>query len=102
MLHCYFSQLVPPKPLGKKRSRTAKQKRHCGRSAFTKCATSASAQSLDGSDYSVPDNNVTTEAENRDNSEMDGQAAAPVEELQDIQHFYSVFLPSYLQSKEMT
>ena len=33
---------------------------------------------------------------------MDGQAAAPVEELQDIQRLYSVFLPSHLQSKEMT
>ena len=89
-------------PLGKKRSRTAKQKCHHGCSAFTKRATSANAQSLDGSDYSAPDNNVTTEAENSDNSEMDGQAAAPVEELQDIQHLYSVFLPSHLQSKEKT
>ena len=64
--------------------------------------TSASVQSLDGSDYSALDNNVTTEAENSDNSEIDGQAAAPVEELQDIQRLYSVFLPSHLQSKEKT
>jgi hypothetical protein len=87
-------------PVGSRRSRVAKKKRHKGCFGFAKAAKRASAPSPDQSVYCLLDTNTDTSTIDTDSSSdrgRDDQAAASMEGLQCL---YSVFLSPHLQLNE--
>lgn len=96
-----YNQPSQPMPLGSKKLRIAKQKRHHRHATFAKCATSPSSNQ---SNYCALESDTKavsmTEADSTDESEADDQTVTPVETLEGWQCLFSVFLPPHLQLKE--